>query len=211
MCTGEGLEVEGVQDALQPGHRARAHLMRKRVEREEQSRGVKRRRATGLGMLKKRRSKQERPGQETVRGEWHLEGFSTGPGNTKPMAGRYMAKAVQSQVWVQAGAGNSKEIWLGVKLSRDKWNVSYVTGWMHSGELQRRAGGDGEWAERLRGKGREGWSVQEHRWEGNGSAQGSTGRARRVSTLFQPKPGVLEIKFAGEGCQGLPWVYPWQS
>ena len=112
------------------------------MERGEQGKGVKRRGAqggAGSGMLKKRRSKQERPGQETVRGEWHLEGFSTGPGNTKPMTGRYMAKAVQSQVWVQAGAGNSKEIWLGVKLGKDKRSV---TGWVHSGELEGRAGAD---------------------------------------------------------------------
>ena len=43
-------------------------------------------------------------------------------------------------------------MWLGVKLSRDKvvWRA-----------------GDGEWAERLIGKGREGWSVNEHRWVSN--------------------------------------------
>ena len=52
---------------------------------------------------------------------------------------------MESQVWVQGGAG--KEIWLGVRLRKDKRSV---TGWVHSGELQRRAGGDGEWIERLK-------------------------------------------------------------
>ena len=56
-------------------------------------------------------------------------------------------------------------IWLGVRLSRDK---ASVTSWMHSGELKKRVGGDGGWAERLRGEGREGWGVQEHKWENRG-------------------------------------------
>ena len=35
---------------------------------------------------------------------------------------------------------------------------------MQSGELQRRAAGDADWLARLRGKGREGWSVEDHSW-----------------------------------------------
>ena len=60
----------------------------------------------GLGVLKERRSKQGRPGQEKARGRWYLilEGFSTGPGNTKLVTGRYMVKAVDPQVWVQGGS-----------------------------------------------------------------------------------------------------------
>ena len=38
---------------------------------------------------------------------------------------------------------------------------------MQSGELQRRAAGDGDWLARLRGKGREGWSVEGHSWACN--------------------------------------------
>ena len=35
---------------------------------------------------------------------------------------------------------------------------------MHSGELQRRAAGDADWLARLRGRAREGWSVEDHSW-----------------------------------------------
>ena len=44
-----------------------------------------------------------------------------------------------------------------------------VTGWMQSGELQRKASGRADWLARLRGKGREGWSVENHSWTDNGS------------------------------------------
>ena len=39
-----------------------------------------------------------------------------------------------------------------------------TTGWMQSGELQRGVAGGGGWLTRLRGKGRGGWSVEEHSW-----------------------------------------------
>ena len=40
---------------------------------------------------------------------------------------------------------------------------------MQSGELQRRAAGDhGDWLARLRGEGREGWSVEDHSWACSG-------------------------------------------
>ena len=40
---------------------------------------------------------------------------------------------------------------------------------MQSGELQRRAAGNAGWLGRLRGKAKEGWSVEERRWTDNGS------------------------------------------
>ena len=79
------------------------------------------------------------------------------------MAGKYTVGAVESQVWVQGEAGT--EVWLGVKLAGSKGSK---IGWMFSGKLQRLAGGDRRWWDRLRGKGREGWMVQWHRWEANG-------------------------------------------
>ena len=44
-----------------------------------------------------------------------------------------------------------------------------ITGWMQSGELQRGVVGDSDWLAiaRLRGKSREGWSVEEHCWVGS--------------------------------------------
>ena len=81
------------------------------------------------------------------------------------MAGKYTVGAVESQVWAKGAAGT--EVWLGVKLVRSRGDV---IGWMHSGELQRRVGDDSGWREKLRGKGREGWMVQRHRWEPNGAS-----------------------------------------
>jgi len=69
--------------------------------------------------------------------------------------------AVQSQAILQGPAG--REIWLDVDLRRGRGRVK-ITGWMQSGELQRRAAGNGGWLARLRGKGREGWSVEGHNW-----------------------------------------------
>ena len=80
------------------------------------------------------------------------------------VAGRYIVKSVQSQVVLQGPAG--REIWLGVDLRR---GGTKLTGWMQSGELQRRAAGNADWLARLRGKGREGWSVEGHSWAGSGS------------------------------------------
>ena len=54
---------------------------------------------------------------------------------------------------------------MGVDLRRGGANI---TGWMQSGELQRRVAGDGDWLARLRGRSREGWSVEEHSWVGSG-------------------------------------------
>ena len=46
-----------------------------------------------------------------------------------------------------------REVWLGVDLCRGTGGVN-ATGWMQSGELQRRAAGRADWLARLRGKGR---------------------------------------------------------
>ena len=82
------------------------------------------------------------------------------------VAGRYIVKAVQSQVILQGPAG--REIWLGVDLRRGRGRVK-ITGWMQSGELQRRAAGNGDWLARLMGKSRAGWSVEGHNWACSGS------------------------------------------
>ena len=58
-----------------------------------------------MGRIRKRRRRQGRPAQEQAEGKWHLKGFSTSPGNTKLVAGRYTMKAVESQVWMQGVAG----------------------------------------------------------------------------------------------------------
>ena len=91
--------------------------------------------------------------------KWSMPGFSADPGGAVLVAGRYIVKAVQSQVILQGPAG--REIWLGVDLRRGRGRVK-ITGWMQSGELQRRAAGNGDWLARLRGKSREGWSVEGH-------------------------------------------------
>ena len=56
-----------------------------------------------------------------------------------------------------------------------------VTGWMQSGELQRRVivVGNVGWLARLRGKGRKGWSVEDRQWQPNSNmawAERSSGR-----------------------------------
>ena len=73
---------------------------------------------------------------------------------------------VQSQVMLQGPAGRA--IWLGFDLYRGRSEMK-VTDWMQSGELQRRVAGRTNWRARLRMKGREGWSVGNHSWKGNGS------------------------------------------
>ena len=82
------------------------------------------------------------------------------------VAGSYTVKAVQAQVSLRGAAG--RETWLGVDLHRGGGRGK-VTGWMQSCELQRRAAGNADWLGRLRGKAKEGWSVEERRWPDNGS------------------------------------------
>ena len=61
-------------------------------------------------------------------------------------------------MWVPGATGT--KVWLGVEVAKDKRSV---TGWMFSGELRGRIGGDRRWWEKLRGKGREWWIVQRHK------------------------------------------------
>ena len=157
---GEEALVEGGQGALQPGGRASA-LMRKRVEREQQGGGIKRRgqhSGTGQAGVKRRRQRQGKSAQGQAGGKWCLKGFSTSPGGTKPVAGKYTVGAVESYLWVQGATGT--EVWLGVKLAGSKGSK---IGWMFSGRLHRLVGGDRRLWDRLRGKSREGWMVQWHR------------------------------------------------
>ena len=175
----EGELVEDGQGVLQPGGRASA-VMWKRVEREEQGGGIKRRghqSVAGQAGVKRRRQRQGKSAQGQADGKWYLKGFSTSPGGTKPVAGKYTVGALESQVWVQGEAGT--EVWLGVKLARSKGGG---IGWMHSGELQRRVGDDCGWREKPRGKGREGWMVQRHRWESNGK-EAVVGRGNKGEVL----------------------------
>ena len=50
-----------------------------------------------------------------------------------------------------------------------------MIGWMFSRRLQRLVGGDSRWWDRLRRNGKEGWTVQEHRWEANGDEAAAGG------------------------------------
>ena len=68
----------------------------------------------------------------------------------------YVVRAVQTQVVLQGAVG--REMWLEVDFRR---GGAAITGWMQSGELQRRVSGgaSGDWLTRLRRRGKEGWSV----------------------------------------------------
>jgi hypothetical protein len=168
----EGERVKDGQGALQPGGRASA-VMGKRVERKEQGGGIKRRgyqSGAGRAGVKRRRQRQGKSAQGQADGKWYLKGFSTSPGGTKPVAGKYTVGAMESQVWVQGATGT--EVLLGVKLAGSKGSN---IGWMFSGKLQRLVGEDRRWWDRLRGKGREGWMVQWHRWEANGGKAAAGG------------------------------------
>ena len=108
-----------------------------------------------------------------------MPGFSVDPGGGVLVAGRYTVEAVQSQVILQGPAG--REIWLAVDLRRGKGGEK-TTGWMQSSELQRRAAGNADWLARLRGKAREGWSVEGHNWECSGSPA-ATGHGLRGAVV----------------------------
>ena len=96
----EGDRMKDGQGALQPGGRASA-VMRKRAEREEQGGGIKRRgHQSGAGQagVKRRRQRQRKSAHGQADGKWYLKGFSTNPGGTKPVAGKYTVGTVESQV-----------------------------------------------------------------------------------------------------------------
>ena len=155
------LGVERRQGPLQPLLGRRVHctqgLAPKRLRNEtmgqfnqgrQPKKGVSRRR----GGTRRRRQ---------GHGKWNMPGFSVDPGGGVLVAGRYTIEAVQSQVIQQGPVG--KETWLAVDLRRGKGGEK-VTGWMQSSELQRRAAGNVVWLARLRGKARQGWSVDGHNW-----------------------------------------------
>ena len=96
-----------------------------------------------------------------------MPGFRVDPGGAGLVDGRYIVQAVQTQVTLRGAAG--RETWLGVDLLMGGSGVR-VTGWMLSGELQRRAAGDAGWLARLKGRGREGWSVEDHSWVCSGGS-----------------------------------------
>jgi hypothetical protein len=108
-----------------------------------------------------------------------MPGFRVDPGGASLVVGSYIVQAVQTQVTIKGAAG--RETWLGVDLLRGGSGVK-VAGWMHSGELQRRAAGDAGWPARLRGRGREGWSVEDHGWVRSGG-QAVSGHGQRGAVV----------------------------
>ena len=151
----EGAAAEqGEVEPLRPRGLAPKRLRDRTIEQDGRGKQQQRRKGGGKeGAGKEQQSK------------WSMPGFRVDPGGAELVAGRYTVKAVQSQVTLQGAAG--RETWLGVDLLRGGGRAKF-TGWMHSGELQRRAAGDAGWLARLRGRGKEGWSVEDHSWVGSG-------------------------------------------
>jgi hypothetical protein len=149
----EGAAAEqGEVEPLRPRGLAPKRLRDRTTEQD--GRGEQQQRRKGGG--------KEGAGKEQQRGgKWSMPGFRVDPGGAELVAGRYTVKAVQTQVSLQGEAG--RETWLGVDLHRGGGGEKF-TGWMHSGELQRRAAGDADWLARLRGRAREGWGVEDHSW-----------------------------------------------
>ena len=174
VVAAQGGELEGAaQGPLQPDGRAPAVLGRSEQGEVEplRPRGLAPKRMRDRTIEQNGRGKQQQRRKDSGKGEdgrrqqsggkWSMPGFRVDPGGAELVAGRYTVKAVQSQVSLQGDAG--REIWLGVDLLRGG-GTAKLTGWMHSGELQRRAAGDADWLARLRGRAREGWSVEDHSW-----------------------------------------------
>ena len=153
----EGAAAEqGEVEPLRPRGLAPKRLRDRTIEQDGRGKQQQKRKGSGKeGAGKKQQGD----------GKWSMPGFRVDPGGAELVAGRYTVKAVQSQVSLQGAAG--RETWLGVDLLRGGGRTKF-TGWMHSGELQRRAAGDADWLARLRGRGREGWSVEDHSWVGSG-------------------------------------------
>ena len=78
-----------------------------------------------------------------------------------------------------------------------------LIGWMSSGKLQRLVGEDIRWWDKLRGKGREGWMVQKHRWEANGG-KAVAGRGIRGGVVgwYLPVRVADERALSGSRCEG---------
>ena len=91
-----GAEVVG-EEKVTLQHQGRATAVaRKRVQREEQPGGTKRRGGQwgeGHAGGKKRWQRQRRASQRQTGGKWHLDEFGTSPGGTKPVAGNYAVGA----------------------------------------------------------------------------------------------------------------------
>ena len=105
------------------------------------------------------------------------------------MAGSYAVGAGESHVWVQGPT--CTKVWLGVKLSGTRGSV---IGRISSEKLQRLVGGNDRRWDRLRGKGKEGWMVQDHRWEaasGEAAAVGNI-KKREVVGWYLPVRVVSE-------------------
>ena len=60
--------------------------------------------------------------------------------------------------------------------------------------MQKRAAGDGDWLARLRGKGREGWGVEDHSWVCSGPAGTGHGLRGAVVGWYLPVLGVDEVQ-----------------
>jgi hypothetical protein len=126
---------QGEVEPLRPSGLAPKRLRDKTIEQDGRGKQQQRRKGGGKkGAGKKQQSK------------WSMPGFRVDPGGVELVAGRYTVKAVQSQVTLQGAAG--RETWLGVDLLRGGGRAE-LTGWIHSGELQRRAAGDAGWLARL--------------------------------------------------------------
>ena len=147
-----GRSGQGEVEPLRPRGLAPKRLRDRTIEQDGRGKQQQRRKGGGKG---------EAGGKQQGGGKWSMPGFRVDPGGAELVAGRYIVKAVQTQVSLQGDAG--KEIWLGVDLLRGGGRER-ITGWMHSGELQRRTAGDADWLARLRGRAREGWSVEDHSW-----------------------------------------------
>jgi hypothetical protein len=122
----------------------------------------------GRGKQQQRRNGGDRRGagrQQQRGGKWSMPGFRVGPGDAELVAGQYSVKAVQTQVTLQGLAG--METWLGVDLLRGGGGGK-ATGWIQNSRLQEKVAGDADWLARLRGRGREGWSVEDHSWVNRG-------------------------------------------
>jgi len=98
-------------------------------------------------------------------------------------AGSYSVQAVKTQVTLQGTAG--RKTWLGVDLLREGGG-GRVTRWMQSSELQRRAAGSAGWLARLRGRGREEWSVEDHSWVCEGPTVTGHGQRGAVVGWYLP-------------------------
>ena len=104
----------------------------------------------GEPRMRKRWQRQRRPTQENAGGKWYLRGFSTSPGGTNLMAGKYSVGAVESQETGTDGGVAGSEA--GQEQRGGDRDVRVDAQWRASEEGWRR-----QWmGEKLRGTGRHG-------------------------------------------------------